>query len=136
MSKISITSDNNTFFLGIVLLIFRVFNRKWREHLKLYYLAIFLIVILLLKFEIQDGFPFIFTSLQKCSTNELFNLETITSGHYIQHIILHQNLVCVAITNLKYKYYNNFYQFFLLLSGDESLNPGPAQISPAVNVNI
>ena len=49
---------------------------------------------------------------------------------------MHQNLVCLAITNLKYKDYNNFYQFLLLLSGDVSLNPGPVQISPAVNVNI
>ena len=41
----------------------------------------------------------------------------------------------LAITNLKYKD-NNFYQFLLLLSGDISLNPGPVQIYPAVNVNI
>ena len=66
--------DNNTFFLVMVLVIFRVFNRKRREHLKLCYLTIFLIVILLLKFQIKDGFPFNFTSLQKCSTNEF--LET------------------------------------------------------------
>ena len=79
MSKISITLDNNAFFLVIVFnRIFRVFNRKQRKHLKLCYLAIFLIVILLLKFQIKDGFPFNFTSLQKCSTNEFFNLETIT----------------------------------------------------------
>ena len=45
---------------------------------------------------------------------------------------MHKNLVCLAITNLKYKDYNNFYQFLLLISGD----PGPVQISPAVNVNI
>ena len=49
---------------------------------------------------------------------------------------MHQNLVYLAITNLKYKDYNNFYQFLLLLSGDVSLNPGPFKISPAVNVNI
>ena len=49
---------------------------------------------------------------------------------------MHQNLVCLAITNLKYKDYNNFYQFILLLSGDVSLNPGPLQISPTVNFNI
>ena len=49
---------------------------------------------------------------------------------------MHQNLVCLAVTNLKYKDFNNFYQFLLLLSGDVSVNPGPVQISPAVNVNI
>ena len=136
MSKISITLDNNAFFLVEVLVIFRVFMRKQRDHLKLSYLAIFLIVILLLKFKIEDGFPFSFTSLQKCSTNEFFNVGTITSHHYVQHITLHQNLVYLAITNLKYKDYNNFYQFVLLLSGDVSLNPGPLQISPTVNFNI
>ena len=137
MSKISITLDNNVFFLAIVFnRIFRVFNRKRRKHLKLCYLAIFLIVILLLKFQIKDGFPFNFTSLQKCSTNECFNLETITSCHYIQYITLHKNLVCLVITNLKYKDYNNFYQFLLLLSGELYLNPGSVQISPAMNVNI
>ena len=49
---------------------------------------------------------------------------------------MHKNLVCLAITNLKYKDYNNFHQFLLLLLGDVSLNPGPVQISPAVNINI
>ena len=132
MSKISIASDNNAFFLVIILVIFRVFNRRWREHLNLCYLAIFLIVIFLLKCQIKDVFPFSFTSLQICSTNEFFNLETTTSCHYIQHITLHKNLVCLAITNLKYKDYNNFYQFLLLLSGDVILNLGPVQISPTV----
>ena len=92
----------------------------------------FLIVIL----QIKDGLPSNFTSLQKYSTNEFFNLEIITSCHYIQHIILHRNLVCLAITNLTYRNYNRFYQFLLLLSGDVSLNPGPVQISPPVNVTI
>ena len=135
MSKISITSDNNTFFLGIVLFIFRVFNRKWREHWKLYYLAISNCDT---SFKISNSrwVSFHFYFFTKMFDKWAFQLRTITSGHYIQHIILHQNLVCVAMTNLKYKYYNNFYQFFLLLSVDESLNPGPAQISPAVNVNI
>ena len=49
---------------------------------------------------------------------------------------MYQNLACLAITNLKYKDYNNSYQFLLLLPGDVSPNPGPVQISPAVNVNI
>ena len=87
MSKISITSDNNAFFLVIVFVIFRVFNRKQREYLKLCYLAMFLIVIFLLKLQIKHGFPSDFTSLQKCSTNEFFSVETIISCHYIQHCI-------------------------------------------------
>ena len=49
---------------------------------------------------------------------------------------MHKNLVCLAITNLKYKDYKNFYQFLLLLSEDVSLNPVPVQISPAVNASI
>ena len=51
-------------------------------------------------------------------------------------MILHRNLVCLAITNLKFRNYNSFYQFLLLLSGNVSLNPGPVQISPPVNINI
>ena len=115
MSKISITSDNNAV---IFFVIFRVFNRKRRKYLKLCYLAMFLIVIFLLKLQIKDGLPSSFTSLQKCSTNEFFNLETITLCRYIQHIILHRNLVCLATTNLKYRNYNSFYPFLSLLSGD------------------
>ena len=60
----------------------------------------------------------------------------MTSCHYIQHMTLHKNLVCLAITNLKYKGYNNFYHFLLLLSGDVSLHPAALQISPTVSVNI
>ena len=99
-------------------------------------MAIFLFVIYPFKFQIKGGFPFNFTSLQECWTNQLFNLETITSYHYIQHVTLHNILVCLAISNLKYKDYNNFYQFLWLLSGYVGLNPGPVQISLAVNVNI
>ena len=49
---------------------------------------------------------------------------------------MHKDEVCLAITNLKYKDYNNFYQFLLLLLGDVSISPGPVQIFPAVNVDI
>ena len=63
-------------------------------------------------------------------------IKFIILNHYIQHITLHKSLVCLAITNLKYKDFNNFYQFLLLLSGDVSLNPGPFQVCPAVNTNI
>ena len=49
---------------------------------------------------------------------------------------LNKNFVWLAITNLKYKDYNNFYQFLLLVLGDLSRNPEPVQLSPAVNVNI
>ena len=78
----------------------------------------FLIVTFLLKLQIKNELSSNFTSLQKCSTNEFFNLETITSCHYVQHITLYRHLVCLAITNLKYRNYNSFYQFLLLLSGD------------------
>ena len=79
---------------------------------KVGYLAMFLIVIFLLKLQIKDGLPPNFTSLQKCLTNEFFNLEITTSCHYIQHIILHRNLICLAISNVKYRNYNSFDQFF------------------------
>ena len=107
-----------------------------KESTSSYVILLFLIVIFLLKLKIKDGLPSNFTSLQKCLTNEFFSLETITLCHYIGHIILHKNLVCLVVTNLKYRNYNSFYQFLLLLSGDVSLNPRPVQISPAVKVNI
>ena len=88
-------------------------------------MAIFLVVIYPLKFQIKDGFPLNFTSLQKFSINEFFNLENITSCHYIQHTTSHKHLVYLAITNLKHKDYNNFYQLLLLLSGDISLRTSP-----------
>ena len=85
----------------------------------------FFVVVFLLKFQNKNGFAFNFTSLQKCSTNEFFNLKTITSCHYIQHLTLHNKLLDVAITNLKCKIITFFYQFLFLFSGDVSLNPGP-----------
>ena len=45
-----------------------------------------------------------------------------------------QNLLCLAIPNLKYKDHNKFHQFLLLLL--VNLNPGPVQISCAVKTNI
>ena len=71
MPKISFTSTNNVFFLITIFVIFRVFDRKRREHIKLCYLAILVIVTFPLKFQIQDKFPFNFNSLQKCPTNDL-----------------------------------------------------------------
>ena len=53
------------------------------------------------------------------------DLETLTSCHHIQHITLHKTFLFLAVTNLKYKNYTNFYNLFLLLSKDVSLNPGP-----------
>ena len=135
-SKLSITSDNNAFFLEIFFIIFRVFDRKQKEYLKICYFPIFLIVIFLLKFHIKDGFSFNFISLQKRLTNEFLNLETIKSYYVIQHVTLHENLVCLAIIQILYTNINNFYQFFLVLSRDVTPNPGPVQISPAVILNI
>ena len=88
MPKISFTSTNNDFFLITFFVIFRVFNRKRREYIKFCYLAILLIVIFPLKFQIQEKFPFNFNYLQKCPTNDF---ETLASCHYIKHIILHKN---------------------------------------------
>ena len=65
-----------------------------------------------------------------------FKFRNYNTCHYIQHMTLHKNFVWLAITNLKYKDYNNFYQFLLLVLGDLSRNPEPVQLSPAVNVNI
>ena len=42
----------------------------------------------------------------------------------------------MAVTNLKYKNYTNFYKFLLLLLGYLSLNPGPIQRSPDISSTI
>ena len=42
----------------------------------------------------------------------------------------------LAVANLNYKNYTNFYKFLLLLSGDVSLNPGPVQRSPDIGSTI
>ena len=125
--KIFITSENNSIFLIIILIIFRSFSRKQNKCLRLCYFSVFWFSIVSLKVQINNGFHFNFSLLQKCLKNDVFNLETLTSCRDIQHITLHKNFVFLAVTNLKYKNYTNFYKFLLLLSGDVSLNPGPVQ---------
>ena len=107
MSKISIALDNNSFFLVIFFVIFRVYIYKKVPKVMLFgYVSNCDISFKTSNYRwasFQFGFQWAsnFTSLQKCSTNEFFNLESIISCHSIQHIILHRNLVCLAITNLK-----------------------------------
>ena len=134
--KILITSENNSVFLIIIFIIFRSFSRKQNKCLRLCYFSVFWFLIVALKFQINKGFHFNFSLLQKCPKNDFFNLETLTSCCHIQHITLHKNFVFLAVTNLKYKNYTNFYKFLLLLSGDVSLNPGPVQRSPDINSTI
>ena len=134
--KIFITSENNSVFLIISFIIFRFFSRKKNEWLRLCYFSAFWFSIVSLKFQINDGFRFNFSLLQKCPKYDIFNLETLTSYSHIQHITLHTNFALFGVTNLKYKSYTNFYKFFLLLSGDVSLSPGPIQRSPDISSAI
>ena len=59
----------------------------------------------------------------------------IILSSYSTHNII-QKFCFLAVANLKYKNYTNFYKFLLLLSGDVSLNPGPIQRSPDINSTI
>ena len=93
-------------------------------------------MIVSLKSQINDGFHFIFSLLQKCLKNDFFNLETLTSCHHNQHITLHKIFVFLTVTNLKCKNYTNFHKFLLLLLRNVSLNPGPIQRSPDINSTI
>ena len=120
----------------MIFIIFRSFSRKQNKCLRLCYFSVSWLSIVSLKFQINDGFHYNFSVLQKFPKNDFFNLETLTSCRYIQHIALHKNFVFLAVTNLKYKSYTNFYKFLLLLSGDESLNPGPVQRSPDISSTI
>ena len=75
--------------------------------------SVFWFSIVSLKFQINDGFLFNFSLLQKCSKNDFFNLETLTSCRHIQHITLHKNFAFSVVSNLKYKNYINFYNLLL-----------------------
>ena len=120
--KIFITSENNSVSPIIIFIVFRFSSRLQNKCLRF--------SIVSLKFQINDGFHFNFSLLQKCLKNDFFNLETLTSCRRIHHITLHKNFVFLAVANLKCKKYTSFYKFLLLLSGDVSLNPGPIQRSP------
>ena len=128
--KTFITSENESVFPIIIFIAFRFFSRNQNKCLRLCYFAVFWFSIVSLKFQINDGFHFNFSLLQKCLKNDFFNLETLTSLHHIQHITLHKNFVFLAFTNLKCKNYTNFHKCLVLLSGDVSLNPGAIKRSP------
>ena len=90
LSQIFITSENNSVFLIITFIIFRSFSRKQNKCLRLCYLSVFWFSIVSLKFQINDGFCFNFSLLQKCPKNDFFNLETLISCRHIQHITSHK----------------------------------------------
>ena len=117
--------------------ILKVFNRNQRKYLKLRYLNDFLIAMFSLKFQCKHCFHVNFTSLKNCLKNTFFYLEIVTSCNYTQIITLQKNLVCLIITNLKYKGHNNFHQFLLLFQRgrDGSLNPRQVEIYSALNSN-
>ena len=100
--KISITSVNNSVFLIRIFIVFRFFSRKQNKCLRFCYFVVFRFSIGSLKFQINDGFNFNFSLLQKCPKNDFFNFKFLTSCHHIQHITLHKNLVFLAVTNLKF----------------------------------
>ena len=100
--KIFITSENNSVFLIIIFIIFRFFSRKQNKCLRLCYFSVFWFSIVSLKFQINDGFHFNFSLLQKCPKNDFFKLKALTSCCHIKHIILHKNFAFLAVTNLKY----------------------------------
>ena len=94
MPKVSITSDSSTFFIY-------GFKQKAKRVPKVMLVGYFSHCGISFKVSIKGGCPYNFTSVQKCLTNDFFNLETITSCHYIHHITLHKSLVSLAVTNLK-----------------------------------
>ena len=100
---------------------------------KLSYFSVFWFSIVCFRFQMNHGFHFNFSHLQKCLKNLFFNLETLTPCCQIQHIKLHKNFVFLAVANLKQKHFTNFYK---LLSGDVSLNPGPTQRFPDISSAI
>ena len=53
----------------------------------------------------------VFHSYKYARKNDFFNIKPLTSSCHIQHITLHKNFVFLAVTNLKFKNYTNFYKF-------------------------
>ena len=84
--KIFITSENNSVFLIIIFIIFRFFSRKLNKCLRLCYFSVIWFLIVSLKFQINNGFHFNFSFLQKCPKNDFLNLEVLKSYCHIQHI--------------------------------------------------
>ena len=65
------------------------------------------------------------SQLRKCFTKYFFLVEVLDLCNRL-HESYHHNQDCfIAISALKYKNYSKFYQMFLLLSGNISLNPHP-----------
>ena len=60
--KIFITLENNSVFLITIFIIFRFFSRKQNKCPRLCYFSVFWFFIVSLKFQINDGFHFIFQS--------------------------------------------------------------------------
>ena len=108
MHKIFVTLKNNSAFL-IIIFVFMFFHGKQKKKKKnAYGYAILLFsdfryFKIVLKFQINNGFHFYFSLLQKYPKNDFCNLEIITSCHRIQDITLYKLLVILAVTNLKYK---------------------------------
>ena len=103
--KIFITSQNNSFFLIIIFIIFKFFSRKLNKCLSLCYFSVSWFSIVSLKFQINNGIHFNFSLLQKSPKNDFFNLAVLTSCGHIQHMTLHKNFAFLALANLKYKNY-------------------------------
>ena len=72
--KIFITSENSFVFLIIIFIIFRFFCRQQNKWLKLCYFSVFWFSIVSLKFQINDGFRFKLSLLQKCPKNDFFSI--------------------------------------------------------------
>ena len=81
--KVFITWENKSVFLIIIFIVFKLFSKKQNKCLRLCYFAVFWFSTVSLKFQINDGFLFNFSFLQKCPKNDFFNFETLTSCRHI-----------------------------------------------------
>ena len=105
--KIFITPENNSVF-RMTSSLSRFFSRRQIECLKLLYLTVSWFSLFPWKFQINNDFYFNFSNLQKYLKMFFFSsLETTTSYYHIQNITLQENLVFLAVSNLKYKNYPN-----------------------------
>ena len=71
--------------------------------------------------------------LFSCVKNEFFTIESINVSNDFTKLYLSNSFNFYTLSKLKYKNHHLFLNNLLLLSGDISLNPGPAQIRSQLN---
>ena len=125
---LKIAVRNFNFILGYTIFTFiPIIHKSFKKNSRLnfsFYSVIFLTLIIL-KLALESTNFDLQSRLGKCFTKDFFSVEVLDLCYRLHDSYHHYQDCFFAISVLKYKSYSKFYQMFLLLSGDISLNPGP-----------